>query len=258
MAESCTVFFLPLMSTIRISKRQKFTTVSNELLNNEKLSLRAKGLMCYLLSKPDDWEVNVKHLATTCKEGRDAIYKVIDELLEEGYMTREQLKDKGRFLGYDYTVLERAVKPEPDKTLPEKPDTVDSTLLNTEVLNTEVVNTPGAKSSSEKKEVTMTQRKINFLKLVIDYATDNPSKHPKLMYVEFAKYWVESSMHKKKVILRFEAQDFFDIGRRLSTWLQKVNDVTLHGYWDSEAKVETLNALFKKQILNINDTKEGQ
>lgn len=154
----------------------------------------------------------------------------------------------------EYHVYETPQQEIPDVETPkgESPDNnKDGLLINTEDSKGPVA--PAASVPSEKKEVTMTQRKINFLKLAIDYATANPSKYPKLMYVEFAKYWVEQSTQKKKVILRFEEQRFFDIGRRLSTWHGKVNDVTLHGYWDNETKVDTLNALFKKQILNIND-----
>lgn len=207
--------------------------------------------MCYLLSKPDDWEVNVKHLATTCKEGRDAIYKVIDELLEEGYMSREQQKEKGRFLGYDYTVNEQARKPEPENTLPEKPYTVESTILNTEGLNTEESKgpvSPATKSPVKKEEVPIRDRKISFLKLIIDWIAVNPSKYPKLMYNDFAKYWIESSFKKKKVKLRFEDQEYFDVGRRLGTWFQKVKDETTKEYWEKENQIGTVNDLFKKLL----------
>lgn len=253
-------FSLLLMPIIKIFKDERYAQISNDLLNDNNLSLRAKGLLCYLISKPTTWNVNVSHLYGVCKEGKDAIYATINELIEAGYIVRHRLKnEQGKHIGVDYYVYEQPQREIPDVDNPngEKPDISNTeTSINKEDSKGPVA--PAASSSSEKKEVTMTQRKINFLKLVIDYATTNPSKYPKLMYVEFAKYWVESSTQKKKVILRFEEQRFFDIGRRLSTWMQKVNEVTLHGYWDSETKVDTLNALFKKQILNINDTKEGQ
>lgn len=241
------VFVLLLMPVIKIANRKRFTTVSNLLLNNEKLSLRAKGLMCYLLSKPVDWVVNVRHLCKTCSEGRDAIYKVIEELLNEGYMTREQSKENGKFTGYDYTVYE---EPVPTIPLPEKPYTENTPILNTDVSKKE--------SSKEATPVDpdkmIRDKKINFLKLIIDWISDNPSAYPKLMFVEFAKYWVESSIGKKKIQLRYEEQDFFDIGRRLSTWFKKVKQEDLNTYWEQEPKVGTVNDLFKKQILKINGT----
>lgn len=99
-------------------------------------------------------------------------------------------------------------------------------------------------------EEQLRNKKILFLKKVIDWIGVNPNKYPKLMYVDFARHWVESTMMKKKVILRFEEQRFFEIGKRLSTWFQKSKDEILRDYWEKEDKVGTVNDLFKKQILN--------
>ena len=57
------------MAQIRIEKGNNFTVFENELLQNPNLSLKAKGLLAYMLSLPDDWDYSISGLATKCKEG---------------------------------------------------------------------------------------------------------------------------------------------------------------------------------------------
>lgn len=249
------------MSVLKTKRFKNFTTIPNEILNNEKLSFRAKGIICYLLSKPDDWHISVKHLVSTSREGRDAIYTAFEELQDQGYMSREQDTTKGRFMGVSYVVSDVPF-PENRTDLGGFPVSGNPLPENRTILNTDLLKTEGQKpgepaaSDSSKKELTMNQRKIQFLKIIIDWVGDNTGKYPKLMILEFAKYWVEPSTGRKKVKLRFEEQRFFDIARRLSTWFQKVKDIDLAKYWEVESKTETLNDLFKKQILKLNATAE--
>jgi len=241
------------MPIIKVFKEDKFSQISNDLLNDSSLSLRAKGLLCYLISKPVTWTVNVAHLYKVCKEGKDAIYATINELIEAKYIVRVRTKDdKGKHIGVDYYVYEYPQRENPDVESPvlEKPG-----ISNTE----SSINKEGSKGPDKsgfnppiKKEVqTLYQRKIMFLKLVIDWIAENDTKYPKLMYVDFANYWVEQSV-STKVKLRFEEQRFFDIGRRLGTWFKKVKQEDLQAYWQKEKELPTVNDLFKTQILKVN------
>ena len=45
--------------------------MSNYHLQDKKLSLKAKGLLSYMLSLPDDWDYSLKGLTTGCKDGLD-------------------------------------------------------------------------------------------------------------------------------------------------------------------------------------------
>lgn len=86
------------MSTIRVSKRHRFTTVDRRTINDERLSLRARGLIVWLLDKPNDWTINSRAIAERTTEGRDAIRAALRELEEAGYVERLTLRDRlGRF-----------------------------------------------------------------------------------------------------------------------------------------------------------------
>ena len=85
-----------------------FTIVPNKAIN-DKLSWAARGMLLYLCSKPDDWEVNITDLVnqttgTAKRSGRDAVRKIMDELVECGYMRKTQKRISGKFQNVDHEV----------------------------------------------------------------------------------------------------------------------------------------------------------
>lgn len=79
-------------------RKNKFTQVSNGVLWDKDVTLQAKGLLSIFLSNSDDWELNIKEIITRSKNGRDAHYKIIDELIQHGYFARVELRnDKKQF-----------------------------------------------------------------------------------------------------------------------------------------------------------------
>lgn len=77
---------------IRRSKRKdNFTMIPNNLLIDPELDWKDVGLLCYLLSKPDDWSVSVSHLAKQKKTGRDGVMAIIKRLRKAGYVLMKKL-----------------------------------------------------------------------------------------------------------------------------------------------------------------------
>jgi len=75
-------------------RKEKYTQVSNSLLNDKEATLQAKGLLSIFLSNTKDWEIHMKEIISRSKNGRDAHYKVINELIELGYFARIQVVGK--------------------------------------------------------------------------------------------------------------------------------------------------------------------
>lgn len=122
------------MAVFRVEKNRNYTVMSNVHLDDRRLSLRAIGLLSRMLRQPDDWDYTVEGLAAQCKEGRDAIRKVIQELIAAGYIVRHRThREDGAFDGIEYIIYERPQQPEagepPDESeapLAENPTVAES------------------------------------------------------------------------------------------------------------------------------------
>jgi hypothetical protein len=69
-------------------KSTGFTQVSNNIINDPNLSLKAKGLYAYIFSKPDGWEFSSHRIAKETKDGRDSIRNGLKELIQLGYIDK--------------------------------------------------------------------------------------------------------------------------------------------------------------------------
>lgn len=88
------------------STENPYVMISKIMLYDKELSLKAKGLLCFLLSKPDNWQIYVAQLAQDLKENKDTIAGILNELISNGYLKREQIRESGKIVGYDYTIYE--------------------------------------------------------------------------------------------------------------------------------------------------------
>lgn len=109
------------MSKIRITNRYGVTP--NSLLNNEEISLKAKGLYAFIQSKPDDWDFSALKISSQCKEGLDAIRLAIIELEKFGYLVRQKNHNEKGFWEIDYILYETPIKEEPTLENPTKDNT---------------------------------------------------------------------------------------------------------------------------------------
>ena len=98
-------------------RRKHYTVLSPILTGDKKLSFAARGMMAYLLSKPDDWQARVSDLINQSPASKDAVRSIINELIKHRYMkhTRKR-RDDGTF-DYETEVFEEpfASEDEPAK-----------------------------------------------------------------------------------------------------------------------------------------------
>lgn len=120
-----------------------FTQVPNVVLKDRRLSLKAKGLYAYLFSKPDGWQFNSKSILKEIKEGRDAFYGAMAELIKCGYIHRHQQNAAGVFGHCVYKFVDPTApcteKPCTENPYTENPHT-GTYKTNTEITNTEINN----------------------------------------------------------------------------------------------------------------------
>jgi len=123
-----------------------FVQIKKTLAQNKDLSWKARGIATYILSLPDDWDLNIEELTRHATDGRDSTTSGVTELINYGHMTRERVhKKNGHFAGYDYTFYESAQtvdiptingKPVNGSSVDGKPPTTNTELTNTSLLET--------------------------------------------------------------------------------------------------------------------------
>jgi hypothetical protein len=153
---------------IRSGRKIKFTIISNEVLEDSELDWKDLGLLCYLLSKPDNWKISVEHLCKQRKLGRDGLYNCLNTIIAAGYAARSKQKDgtviwaifdekqtskqdKAPDTGKTEEAVESQIRKIP---ITENPNRENPTLVNTDnkqilnsLVNTEIFTTE--KSSQE-------------------------------------------------------------------------------------------------------------
>ena len=136
---------------IREKKERDFTVINNTVLKDARISWKAKGLFCYLLSLPEDWIIYQSELLNHATDGRESLRNAIQELEQLGYLQIKKKRDgKGHFTTI-YRVIENpnetdgSGKPDAENPMREtrcgKPDAENPTLLNTDKQNTNKQNT---------------------------------------------------------------------------------------------------------------------
>ncbi|WP_239773051.1 nuclease [Mammaliicoccus sp. I-M36] len=91
-------------TSYRNVRKSKFTQISNDLLNDEQLTLESKALLSIFLSNSDDWDLHMSEIIKRSKNGRDAHYSALKKLIKAGYIARLEFKQNSnnQFLKLEY------------------------------------------------------------------------------------------------------------------------------------------------------------
>lgn len=125
----------------RIEKKSNFTVVSNDILMNNFMSMKATCLLMKMLGKPDNWDYTINGMKTFCVEGRDAIRSALKELEKFGYLERRKVRDsRGRYTDIEYIIYEEPISRPPHSAYPESenPSLDDPPSENPPVINIEI------------------------------------------------------------------------------------------------------------------------
>lgn len=155
------------MAVFRVEKNKNYTTVANYVFRDKRLTWKAKGLLANMLSLPDNWDYSLAGLTTLSKDGETTTRGALKELEESGYLIRNPIREKGKFMDWEYIIFEKPQKAKPvvekplvenpqmDKPHVEKPLVENQGQLNTNESNTEksITNKSSIKEKFKKPSV---------------------------------------------------------------------------------------------------------
>ncbi len=179
------------MSNILFSNKAKgFTIIPNKILVATNISMKAKALYGYLISKPNKWSFSVRRIANEMKEGKDSINNVMRELEQVNILKRRQLKDGEQWCGIAYYIA----------------DLEDANIVS--------------EFKGNKKESITTpikERKEKFRLECLEVYKTKPEMG-KALGKKFFNYWTEKTRGEDR--MRFELQDTFEIGLRMDMFIE--------------------------------------
>lgn len=215
------------MKKIVVKKNTNYTVISNVFLKDVELSLKAKGLLAYLLSLPNDWSVYASELTNRHKDGITSIYSAIKELETAKYVIRERIRENGKLKGVDYIVSETPIleKPNLENLKQENLKEENQPLTNTN--NNEIL----IKENTYLLEWKQIAEELQFSDLDC-----------------FVDYWTEKSPRGRK--MRFEKQSTFDVKRRMQRWMRNSYNTK------KKSSVETVLTGYAKAIQDYENGKD--
>ena len=126
----------------KIEKTKNYTVMSNYHLRDKNLSLKAKGLLSFMLSLPEDWDYSISGLVSICKEEETAIKTALKELKQYGYLKINKLypnETKTGKIEYEYIIYEEPYTKELEQEVENLPLEIQG-LENNRQINTNKQN----------------------------------------------------------------------------------------------------------------------
>lgn len=145
-------------ATIRRGARNaRYAAIPNHVFEEVRLSMEARWLLGYLLSKPDNWTVVLRDIINKGNCGRDKARRMVSELVELGYAQKEQATDSGRFSALSLVIYDEPFAPEVTvsvASLPqtEKPSTVNPSTEKPAPVNPPLVITDNLENTENRSE----------------------------------------------------------------------------------------------------------
>lgn len=235
----------------RTKRRDNFVVIGNEVIQDSRMTIEARGVLVYLLSLPQDWVIRKNDLQKRLAVSRRTIDRCFEEMKQCGYLCETDfVKKDGKFDGKGYLIYDYSIY----KNAPEMYSTDAHSEQRSELTDVHSEHRTDAHSEHLIKNTDIQQRTNNTGDVLnssfpINQGTDNPDemkkgggggpaaaksdvekakdylkesmlpykdKYSREMLNDFFLYWTEGSQKSSKI--RYQSEKFFDVGRRLATW----------------------------------------
>ncbi|RNB72153.1 conserved phage C-terminal domain-containing protein [Brevibacillus panacihumi] len=160
------------MSIFRVRKNDNYVVMNKTALRDERLSWKAKGIIAYMLSLPDDWTFVLDELSQHAADGKDSLRAGLKELKQFGYLHRFPIKENGKIVKWETHVYEtpQEVLPEEEKPQKEMPQ-VEKPEVEIPQMEEPLVGNPTLLSINNTKYLSLLSNNKNIVPFaeIIDY-----------------------------------------------------------------------------------------
>lgn len=190
---------------VRLIKKDNgnYTNTSNQLIRDESLTWKARGIFNYLWSQANEWQFYVSEVAQHSKDGERALKSGLLELEEHGYLKRVNRHSKtGNFDGLDWILDDMGgLNRQPQNA-------VDGKMSENQPKN--VQNASGAKRGQRKTRPTQNSRLRNNNNKNYQYkeiTKESNKANDQSLEDRFEKIWAEypKKQGKKDALRHYKA-----------------------------------------------------
>ena len=211
------------MAVARVHHDANYTCISNSIFRNKNLSLKAKGLLCLMLSLPDGWDYSIKGLATLNSDGETSVRNTIKELEEHRYVVRKRVYENGKIADWEYHIYETPVEQDDLDVENLTQGTKDNKVINNQVskkqnkksISKDILE-PGSSSTSFNFGKSSSTKENKIKTSINDVAGDNKE----LQELLYDFLGVHREAHKGTVYINSWLANM----RRLKEWMEEGKD----------------------------------
>jgi uncharacterized phage protein (TIGR02220 family) len=220
------------MSIIKVLRRENpFVQIDKSVFEDNTISWKAKGILGYLLTKPNDWKIYVdeiaKHAPTFEKEGKQiskkgsgvsAVYEALKELRAAGYARLTVTRESGVITGKQWEVSEIPVL----NVITPYRDNLNKANVNEDNLNEgNRVDTNKEDSNNEIKDNTMSGKPDDAEILPLEAEKKKQKVHP----AAALEKKIEALREKLKTAAEPERAKIIKEGKSLKAQLEKEKEI---------------------------------
>lgn len=91
--------------------KKGYTIIDNDIFQDSRLTLKAKGLYCSLKALPDTWNYNKAGLLLFTSDGIRALNSGLEELKKYGYLDITRVRNPNGQIAYKYILKKPPLPP---------------------------------------------------------------------------------------------------------------------------------------------------
>jgi hypothetical protein len=93
---------------VKGKRKHDFAIIPNEIAQSKNLTMEEKGMLCFLLSLPENWVLYKKNLYDQMPDGKNAVDRVFKSLQQKGYVLSCRQIDPAtnRMVGWNHIVYD--------------------------------------------------------------------------------------------------------------------------------------------------------